>query len=99
MISLSLTGDGDTTTTVPGGSRFTVAVSGAGIGTIDIQYRAGGQWFDFVGGETGTFTEAGEREFTNIGDSSRINVSASGTTAAKVVLRNVKEDIRTAAYS
>lgn len=69
--------------------RFTVAVSGTfGGGTLRVRYStniAGTQFANYVSGETGAFTAAGEREFALCGASTNIQIELTGATNPNII--------------
>jgi hypothetical protein len=69
-------------------SDFSVAISGDfGGGTIKIQYGTeDGTFVDYLSGDTGTFTEAGERVFTQCGDIEAVNVNLAGATSPDLIV-------------
>ena len=84
MPNYNLTADGDQSV---GGintrREFSVAVSGDfGGGTLEVQYGTDtGTFTNYVSGDTGSFTAAGERVFFQCGDIQAINLNLSGSTA------------------
>lgn len=84
MATFNLTADGDTEITgINAGKEFAVSVSGDfGGGTLNVQYRVNGGWTNYAGGDTGTFTAAGERVFFQGGDEDKINLNLASSTSA-----------------
>lgn len=70
--------------------RFTVAVSGTfGGGTLRVRYstnEAGTTFANYVSGDTGAFTAAGEREFALCGASTNIQIELSGATNPNLIV-------------
>ena len=82
MATINITSDGSTEVGgINAGKDFGVFVSGTfGGGTLEVQYRANSGWLTYQSGETGSFTEAGERVFFQGGDEEKINLVLSGAT-------------------
>lgn len=80
----------NTTYTLPIAKRFTVAVSGTfGGGTVSVKYATdvGSTTFaTYASGETGAFTEAGEREFAPCGAADTIQITLTGSTTPSIIV-------------
>ena len=73
--------NGTKTVGVTKGTEFTVAASGTfGSGTLAVNYSVDGGWITYASGDTGSFTEADERIFENVGDTDEIQLVLSGAT-------------------
>lgn len=74
--------NGTDTFDVPCGGEFVVAVEGDfGTGTFAVKFHSDGAWVTYSGGDTGSFTAAGERIFVNCGDTGTIQVALTGASS------------------